>query len=276
MNILRGILLTLLLIFSPFLSYVLAAQPIIQRQMEIVNATIEGGNIATVDPAASYDTASGELLMNCYDTLVCFDGEHVDRYLPQLATEWVIMQNNGTKISANTGLEFFYTYYFKIRTGVAWQDSAYGTVTPEDVEYTFERGMVLEAGDNPQWLFYEPLLNGAKMTYIDGRDVDPEGNLTDRQWIGWAIDEAIESNSTHVWFNLAFPGAYAPFLQILTQTWSSVICKAWANDLGRPSNWNGDWGVDHTAYYAYHQPAVPPLDDPTYAVMGSGPFILAH
>lgn len=276
MNILRGMLLTLLLLSSPLLLCVLAAPPTLQRPMEIVEATIEGGSIATVDPAACYDTASGELLMNCYDTLVCFDGEYVDKYLPQLATEWVIVQNNGTKISANTGLEFFYTYYFKIRTGVQWQNSVFGTVTPADVEYTFERGMVLEPGDNPQWMFYEPLLNGATMAYIDGHDVDPGGNLTERAWVGWAIDEAVESNSTHVWFNLCFEGTYAPFMQILCQPWSSIICKAYVNSLGRATNWNGDFGVDHQAYYAYHFPAVPPLDDPTYAVMGAGPFILAH
>ncbi len=248
---------------------------------EITEATIEGGSIATVDPAASYDTASSELIMNMYDTLVSFDSERMDRYLPSLAlvvpnaTNGLIVHHDPPIVSAHTGLKFYYTYYFQIRTGVSWQNSSYGTVTPADVEYTFERGMVLEAGDNPQWMFYEPLLNGATMTYIDGRDI----NLTDpveQTWVGWAIDEAVESNSTHVWFNLAFPGAYAPFMQILTQPWSSILCKQWCLDLGRASNWNGDWGVDHTAYLAYHFPAVAPLDDPEPAVMGSGPFILAH
>jgi len=244
--------------------------------MEIIEATIEGGSIATVDPAAAYDTASGAILLNCYDTLVFFDGEHMDRYLPQLATEWTIVRNNPPIVSMNTGLNFSCTYYFKIRTGVQWHNSSFGTVTPEDVEYTFERGMVLEPGDDPQWMFYEPLLNGAEMTYIDGRNVDPDSNLTERGWVGWAIDEAVESNSTHVWFNLAYPGTYTPFLQILTQPWSSILCRQWCLDLGRASNWNGDWGVDHTAYYAYHFPPVPPLDDPAPAVMGSGPFKLAH
>ena len=276
MNILRVILLTLLLLSSPLLPCVLAAPPAIQRKMEIVEASIEGGMIYTVDPAASYDTASGELLINCYDALLQFDGERLDRYMPSLATEWTIVMNNPATVSVHTGLNWYYTYYFKIRTDVQWQNSSFDSVTPEDVEYTFERGMVLEAGDNPQWMFYEPLLNGATMTYVDGHDVDPEDNITERAWVGWAIDEAVESNSTHVWFNLAFPGAYAPFLRILTQTWSRILCKQWCLDLHRASNWNGDWGVDHTAYYAYHFPAVPPLDDPEPAVMGSGPFILAH
>jgi peptide/nickel transport system substrate-binding protein len=270
-----AIVLSLILMGST-LATVFAAPPPISRPMEIIEATIEGGSVATVDPAAGYDTASGAVMLNVYDTLVIFDGEHMDRYLPSLATEWSIKKNDPPIVSAHTGLNFYYTYYFKIRTGVPWQDPAFGTVTPADVEYDIERGMVLEPGDNPQWMFYEPLLNGATMTYINGVDYDPETNMTDRAWVGWAIDEAVQSNSTHVWFNLAFNGAYAPFMQILTQTWSGIYSKAWANSLGRASNWNGDFGADHTAYYAYHLPEVAPFDDPTPAMMGSGPFKLAH
>ncbi len=106
MNILRCVLLASLLLFSPLLSCVLAAPPTIERQMEIIEATIEGGGIATVDPAAAYDTASGELLMNMYDTLVFFDGEHMDRYLPSLATNWTIVHNSPPIVSSTHWLEF--------------------------------------------------------------------------------------------------------------------------------------------------------------------------
>jgi peptide/nickel transport system substrate-binding protein len=267
-----AIVLSLFLIGSMFAT-VFASPPPIQRKMEIIEATIDGGSIATVDPAAAYDTASGAILLNCYDTLVFFDGEHMDRYIPQLATEWSIVKNDPPIVSAHTGLNFYYTYYFKIRTGVKFHNG--DTLTPADAEYTFERGMVLEPGDNPQWMFYEPLLNGATASFIDGRDFDLE-DPANQTWIGWAIDEAVVSNSTHVWFNLAFNGAYAPFLQILTQTWSSILDKAWINGLGRASNWNGDFGADHTAWAAYHFPTVAPLDDPEPAENGCGPFVLAH
>jgi peptide/nickel transport system substrate-binding protein len=252
---------------------------------ELVEATIEGGSIAYVDPAACYDTASGHLISNVYDTLVRFNVSRslppaeqgrLDQIVPSLATEWSIAENDPPLVSAHTGLKFYYNYTFKIRDNVPWQNESFGYVNASDVEYCFERGMVLEPGDNPQWMFYEPLLNGATMTYINGTHYDPENSMADREWIGWAIDEAVESNDTHVWFTLAFPGVYAPFMQILTQTWSSIYSKDWANSLGRPSNWNGDWGVDHMAYYAYHFPAVAPFDYPTPAMIGSGPFKLAH
>jgi peptide/nickel transport system substrate-binding protein len=255
------------LLFASCFQPTLAAPPPIQRQMEIIEATIEGGSIPTVDPAACYDTASGELLMNCYDTLVFYDGEHVDRYMPQLATEWSIVENIPPIVDANTGLTFKWTYYFKIRTGVKFHDLS--TLVPSDVEYTIERGMVMEAGDNPQWMFYEPLLNGAAADYIDG--VELNLSLTsDIVFAGTAINHAIESNSTHVWFNLVFDGTYAPLMQILCQPWSSILSQAWCNSLGRV-NWDGNWG-DYTGWVAYHHPATPPLDNPTPAMMGTGPF----
>jgi len=118
MNILGGMLLTFVLLSSPFLSVSLAAPPAIQRQMEIINATIEGLGPYTVDPAACYDTESGTLISQVYDTLLFFDGEHLDRYLPQLATEWSMVQHDPPVIDPDTGLTFKWTYYFEIRTEV--------------------------------------------------------------------------------------------------------------------------------------------------------------
>jgi len=66
MNLLRGMFLTSLLLSSSLLSCVLAATPTIERHMEIIEATIEGGSIATVDPAAIYDTASAAILARAW------------------------------------------------------------------------------------------------------------------------------------------------------------------------------------------------------------------
>jgi peptide/nickel transport system substrate-binding protein len=262
------------LFFASCFQQTLGAPPPIQRQMEIIEATIEGGSIPTVDPAAVYDTASGELIMHVYDTLVFFDGEHLDRYLPQLATSWSIVENVPPILDPDTSLTFKWTYYFEIRTGVQWHNPAFGTLAPADVEYTFERGMVMEAGDNPQWMFYEPLLNGAAAHFIDGVEYDPENVPADAVFVGKCIDHVVQSNSTHVWFNIVFDGAYAPFMQILTQPWSSILSKVWCNSLGR-TNWDGNWG-DYTGWVAYHHPATPPLDNPTPAMMGTGPFTFGN
>jgi len=266
-----AIVLSLLLLGS--MATALAAPPVIKRPMEIITATIDGGDPQTVDPGYCYDTASGEILMNIYDTLLFFDGEHMEKVMPQLATEYSVTTYTTPIHQADTGLDWYATYYFKLRTGVPFQDPAFGNLTTTDVEYCIERGMVLDMDGGPQWMFYEPLLNGAMAEYVNQKDVDPAGNMTERIIVGKMIDHAVMSNSSHVWFNLAFPGAYAPFLQILSQTWSSIYSKDWALSLSRPGIWPGTWG-DYTGWYAYHNPAIAPLDDPTPVTMGTGPFIL--
>lgn len=273
----------LLLSFSVQLPY--AAPPIIDRRMEIVEATIEGNAPSTVDPAFCYDTASGELLMNCYDTLVFIDGENLSQYLAQLATEWTIVQHSLPIHDPETGLNWYHTYYFRIRTGVQWHNPAFGTVTPGDVEYCFERGMVMDPDGGPQWMYYEPLLNGASHNFINGIAYDPLGVSADAIYVGKCIDHAVESNSTHVWFNLAFPGAYPSFLQTLCSPSSSIYSKAWANSLDpERANWDGTW-ADYTGWAAYCNPefapfdALAPFDDappPDPVLMGSGPFMLAN
>jgi peptide/nickel transport system substrate-binding protein len=244
------------------------AMPPIARPNEIIAATIEGGSIPTVDPSACYDTASAAIIFLVYDNLVTFDGEHMDRYLPALATEWTIKENVPAITDPLSGIVWHWTYTFKMREGVKFHNGA--TLTAGDVEYTIERGMIMEAGDNPQWMFYEPLLNGAAASYINLVEYDPDNVEADAIFVGKAIDSCVESNATHVWFNIAFDGSYAPFMQILTQSWAAILNKQWVLDLGR-ANWDGNWG-DYTDWVAFHYPATPPLDDPTPAVMGTGPF----
>jgi len=242
--------------------------------MELLSATIEGASPDTVDPAWCYDTASAELIFNVYETLITFDGEHADMYVPQLATEWTIEDITGT--TSPEGLPWYFRYTFTIREGVTFHCGSPYILTPEDVEYSIERGMVQDRDGGPQWMFYEPLLNtwGANGLGDIGNCTHPRPDVA---LVGQMIDHAVESNSTHVWFNFAFPGAYAPFLQILSQTCASIMSKAWVvNDvigtLGRP-DWNGEWG-DYTGWICFHNPEVSPLDDPDPILCGTGPFSL--
>jgi peptide/nickel transport system substrate-binding protein len=58
-----------------------------------VEATI--GDIDTFDPALAYDTASGEVIQNVYETLVFYDGEATDTFKPLLAESWEL-SDDGT------------------------------------------------------------------------------------------------------------------------------------------------------------------------------------
>ncbi|MGB9778349.1 MAG: ABC transporter substrate-binding protein [Candidatus Bathyarchaeales archaeon] len=279
-RVILAIVLSMLMIFTAIAS--VHAMPPITDKLDLKVATIEGGNPETVDPAWAYDTASGELIFNVYDTLITFDGEHMETYLPSIATSWTIQEINET---SPEGLHWYYRYTFQIRSGVKFYDTL-GHVydlTPHDVEYSFEREMVQDRDSGPQWMLYEPLLNtwgayGFDEMTIGGFYINmstPEGIA----FVGKLIDHAVYSNDTLglVWFNLAFPGAYAPFMQILCQTWSSILSKQWVNEyvigtLGR-HDWSGNWG-DYTDWINYHTPEVSPLDDPTPVMCGTGPYML--
>jgi len=100
-------------------------------------------DVASLDPAWGYDLATGEQVGYIYETLVYFDGTQTDEFVPVLATEWELLDDN-------------LTYRFKIRDGVKFHEG--GDLTPEDVEYSFERTMVQDRGGGPTWMLYQSLL----------------------------------------------------------------------------------------------------------------------
>ncbi|MEM3566336.1 MAG: ABC transporter substrate-binding protein [Candidatus Bathyarchaeia archaeon] len=277
-RVLIAAVLGMLMVFSAVTSVRAGIIPPECEQLHLRVATIEGGMPETVDPAWCYDTASAELIFNVYDTLITFDGEHMETFLPSIATEWKI--ENITGSVSPEGLPWYYKYTFKIRTGVKFYDLSgeVDTLTPEDVEYSFERALVQDRASGPTWMFYEPLLNTWGAFGLNTSNIvpgEPGFDETELIRVGKMIDHAVESNNTHVWFNLAFPGAYTPFMQILSQSWSSILSKEWINSLGR-TEWNGEWG-DYTSWINYHDPEISPLDDPEQGgpvMCGTGPFIL--
>jgi ABC-type transport system substrate-binding protein len=161
---------------------------------EIVVDTIVGGSPVTLDPANCYDAASIELLSNIYETLIFFDGERCDYFIPQLAEQvWVAPPDPAAPDYTN------FTVYFKVRVGMpfhTWSRSDLSPVpvwdqyylTTEDVEHSFERLMVYD------------LLGGILLIpLLDCYGADPT----------WPSDEtnpinlAVQRNATHVWLNIA-------------------------------------------------------------------------
>lgn len=236
------------------------------------------GNAATIDPAWCYDTASAELIFNVYETLLFFENESVDRFVPRIAKSWPGSTQDGKKIvpsppdpAAPVGT--VETWYFKIDTSIPWQNPLYGTVETGDVEFSIERGMVQDPTGGPQWMFFEPLLSA-----YSSRD----WNLADdgvAAQVGHMIDDAVQHNATHVWFNLK--QGYAAFQQILTQSWGSILNYQWVQADGE------DWpGFNVTGYVNWRDyndlPEPGPLMDeisldPNYdAMMGTGPYMLDY
>ena len=245
----------------------------------------------TVDPAWAYDTASSTLIQNILEPLCAFDGVSTEAFVAKLADWWPgYGVNPGNTITPSpphpdAPAWTTETWYFRIRQNVPWHHPAYGYVTPEDVEYSFERGMLMDHSMGPMWMIYESLLSGVT---IPGRvytsyqyDYDDDGTLSETEYNALAtdIDNAIQHNATHVWFNL--PAGYTPFQQILSQTWSMIMCKQWAID---HDLWKGDI-TDYTDFLRIWDPPEPgPLmeqpDAPSPVIpgpvaMGTGPYKLA-
>ncbi len=221
----------------------ISAQSLGPGKMTYVIAGIAGGP-QTGDPAQAYDTASSELIANVYDPLVYFK-QGGSEVVPWLADSWTISPDGQT-------------YTFHIRTGVQWQDPIYGTVTPEDAQYSLQRVMVRDFVGGPAWMFYYPIFG----TY--GAD------MSDQVAQGQAIANAItrDDGAGTVTIHFATGFAYLPFMSILANTWGSIMSKQWCID-------HGDWpgtGLNDGTWAAYHGGALSPFDSPDEIMMGSGPF----
>ncbi|MDH4068236.1 MAG: ABC transporter substrate-binding protein [Dehalococcoidia bacterium] len=199
----------------------------------------EISDVVSLDPAYAYDTVSAAQILNIYETLIRFDSDSTSEFVPGLATEWTISPDGKT-------------YRFKIREGVTFHNG--NPLTPEDVEYSFERGMVQDYALGPQWMFFEPLFGLGVYTSRTETGLIPLAEIKGK----------VEVDGQWVQFNLATP--YEPFLQILASSWGSIVDMEWCIQ-------NGDWTGTEESYQDLNNPA--PGGSPIHSIAcGTGPFIL--
>ena len=202
----------------------------------------------TIDPAYMMSTATIERTMNVYETLIAFNREKTDSFVPRLAVSWSISPD---------GLN----YTFVIRPNVKFHNGH--ILTTEDVEYTFKRGLVVSRGLS--FLLYDPLLG-----LEDSQDENGNVIVTAQQ-----LNATVTRTDTDVTFHLARP--YPPFLQILSSPMAaSVMCKDWCVQLGE---WSGAW--DNWTYYnkkpsIINQQDTAPPGPHVNAMCGTGPYMLDY
>ena len=217
--------------------------------------------IDTLDPALAYDTASGEIIQNVYDSLIFYDGEATDKFVPQLASEMPTVSADGT------------TYTFKIRAGVKFHLG--GDLTPSDVAYSYQRGLLQGGYASPQWLLAEPFF-GVGLDDITGI-VDDFASADDRDTL-IANDPAVllaacekvqaaivaDDAAGTVTMTLAQP--WGPFLATIAQSWGSIMDKEWVIE-------NGGWDGSCDTWQNFYGMAS--ADDPFSTIAnGTGPFTL--
>ena len=186
------------------------------------------GEIDSLDYAWSYDTASNEQIQYLYETLLWYDEDNTSAFIPMLATEWTVV--NATQIK------------FKIRSGVTFHNG--NNLTPEDVEYSFERNMVYDRSGGPTWMINLPLLGTFRTR--DGAGVIKVG-------IGDAIADAVVVDGDWVVFNFAITWPMEQWKQILSQPWGSIVDKEWCVASGEEWDPSVD-PLSGVGWHAYNNP----------------------
>jgi peptide/nickel transport system substrate-binding protein len=248
---------TLLLAAIPFAFAHNAGFPPTYNQNALNIDTI--GEPETVDPAWAYDTSSGAVIQQVYETLIFYKNDWTlgpyasgltDQFVPMLATSVpTAYRTTGLPAGKVAALDF------TIAAGHKFSDG--NTVTAQDVEYSYERMLVQDRDGGPQWMVYFPLLGTYAADTADST-------------FGTKIDGAITSSGNTVTFNFDLNFPLKTWLQIIAQTWGSVVEKSWAVGLG---DFDGNWAASWTGVIVptWHNPGVSFVED---HMMGSAAYKL--
>jgi peptide/nickel transport system substrate-binding protein len=184
-------------------------------------------DIESLDPAWVYDIASSEVILNIYEPLLSYElGNLVyDRFTfaPALATELTISPDGKT-------------YSFKIRKGVKFHEG--GDLSPDDVAYSLQRGLLQDREGGPQWTLLEPILGVSSIDEL-AKEV---GDVKACEM----VKEAISVQGDNVVIKLKIP--FAPMLNILASSWGAVLDKEWMIA-------QGDWDGKCDNWRKWHDPA---------------------
>ncbi|MFH2202407.1 MAG: ABC transporter substrate-binding protein [Elusimicrobiota bacterium] len=183
------------------------------------------GEITNLDPVFPYDAVSQGVIFNIYETLIAFDRDRNDRFVPLLATQ-VPSQENG--LISKDGR----TYTFPVRKGVRFHDGK--EMTPEDVRYSLLRFLLTDRSGGPSSLLLEPILG---VTSTRDKDGKIQVDFAD-------VDKAVRVQGDNVVIRL--PAPFGPFLAIMAR-WSYIMSKDWAAA-------NGDWDGRAETWKKYNDP----------------------
>jgi len=245
----RDICLFLALVVIALLGSLVQAQPISNPDTFVQIATID---VETLDP--QFPTATIlEVPSAAYDTLFDYRADDFESITPSLATE-VPSEANGLITYGEDGKVFITC---PIRKGVRFHNGA--LLTPEDVEYTYERAALVGAIYPTFRMIFKILIGAASFNELVEK-------------IGYdaafsRLDRAIEVINDSVVFGLSEPLEEA-FLNLNTGSISGmqIFNKAWCIEQGC---WPGtkETGQQHMNLTV--------KDDPLFdKMMGTGPFRL--
>lgn len=233
------------------------------KNPDIYTYAVAGWYDDTFDPAANYTAGGGGFILNVYDPLLVYKGVSMDTFEPRLAAT-VPSEANGLIRDGGR------TYAFPIRREPRFQvgpvkDAAGATIpgsgelSPEDLAYTFQRNMLADPANGPQWLILSPLVGSTSILELAKRIEEAGGGkkaaaVTSLDDVGQAtldavcrtIKDAVTVEGDNLVFHLKEP--YAPFLQLMVGPWAVALDKEWvaaeikdaAGQVTKKAGWDGD------------------------------------
>jgi peptide/nickel transport system substrate-binding protein len=169
----------------------------------------ESADVPTLDPGVTYDTASGQVVENIYETLLDYKGSSLRDLEPKLATGWELSQ--GGKVVT-----------FKIRDGVKFHTG--NPLTCTDAEYSLRRNLVTNSSASGNWFISSALLG----TQSNAKD-DPTG-------VTWAKISAAVKCDAQGQLVLTMPQADPAILPKLAYIGQAIVDSKHAKDIGE---WDG-------------------------------------
>ncbi|MCK4394526.1 ABC transporter substrate-binding protein [Candidatus Bipolaricaulota bacterium] len=243
------------------------------------------GRVYTLDPAYASDSSSKAILLSVYEGLIRTALEDCDATLsyrypdefwacPPTKFEPVLATCVPTKRNGNISADGK-TYYFPIQKDVYFHNV--DKLTPEDVEYTYERALIEGDAEGESWMLINALFGEYSIDdlalevtghFIDDlvrrADSDDEARK-DLRKVCEKIQEAIEVEGNVVVFHLYKPRA--DFLALLAQegpSFNHIIDKKWAIQ-------QGDWPGTCDEWWSWYE--VEPSQSALYnKENGTGPF----
>ncbi len=125
-------------------------------------------------------------------------------------------------------------------------------MTPSDVAYSFQRGLLQGGTASPQWLLTEPFF-GVGVDDVSLL-VDPDGTLYDDRAALSAFDPAavkaacdqtqaaIVADDAAGTVTMTLKQSWGPFLATIANTWGSIMDKEWV-----AREWRLGWLLRHLA-----------------------------
>jgi peptide/nickel transport system substrate-binding protein len=169
-----------------------------------------------LDPVRAYDSASGGILENVYETLYTFNDPAIDEFVPALATSYSV-SDDGT------------TWTFQLREGVQFHSG--NAMSCKDVEYSLQYGMVVSHPEGAvSFLMGEQFLG----TLTDGSDPEAFQAEVSFDMIDGAVECPDGPDGLVVDLNLATPDPAV--LAILAYVGFGVIDSQFAIENGQ---WDG-------------------------------------